>query len=323
MKLTVGGITCGVGNLLGFHNAGFKPLFLVDDREFIHKGAKTLFNMWEDICLSDKLDDFRCEKPTLIISSPNCAQISTLGNKRADRSQLNEMSLFEFDFSKTMVELFQRNSDFMVVEYLPKLLDYIEIKHDMLYREITGERLEFPQDYRVQIVKLNSSSYGVPQNRKRLFIFFSKKKYDFIYIPPMDLAVETKTVGDVILELDDYRAEYDLPNDDAPHHSVERTLGFDKLKYGESFYGTQNNRRLDPSKICPTITSHCTQYVHPYAPRVLTVREAAAFQGYPIEFEFFGSTTTQLDLVGKSISPPICEHIGAEVKRCINEWETK
>jgi len=124
-----------------------------------------------------------------------------------------------------------------------------------------------------------------------------------------------KKAGEVLIVLDLLRKDRKLYDDEHPNHSEERKQGFNKLLPGDSFYGTQNNKRLDPEKICPVIASSKTQYVHPWHDRVLTPREAATFQGFPLDFQFGHiSFSTKLDLIGRSIPVQVAAHIASEIK---------
>ena len=48
-------------------------------------------------------------------------------------------------------------------------------------------------------------------------------------------------------------------------------------------------RRLDPNKPSPTVTrSGYRDFIHPIYDRMLTVRELATLQSFPLDWEFFG-----------------------------------
>jgi len=60
--------------------------------------------------------------------------------------------------------------------------------------------------------------------------------------------------------------------------------------------------RLDPSKPSLTVTGFVfNKFVHPYADRFITVREAARLQGLPDELEFKGSLTSTQQQVGNAV----------------------
>lgn len=316
-KYSVMGFNCGVGNLLGFQQQDYNVKALVDGRKFIKKGIQTFYKNFPDIVYSEDENEFT-EKTHVIVSSPSCAQVSSLGIKREDRRDIWNLALFEFEFVRVLDLLLKKDADFIVIEYLKSLTKYIDINH--LGMRLGEDLYKFPEEYRVQIIRLNSINYNVPQKRDRLFLFFSKHKFNFFYMAPVDLKGLPKTNREVLSELDVLREKGTLLNDVWPKHSQDRIEGFRNLKPGESYYGMHNNKKLQPEMVCPTITSHCTRYVHPWHPRTLTVREVATFQGFPLEFEFFGPENMQLDLVGRSISPVVAKHIAEEIKISLDDY---
>lgn len=82
-------------------------------------------------------------------------------------------------------------------------------------------------------------------------------------------------------------------------------------------------RRLDPAKPSPTVTrSGYRDFIHPYEDRMLTVRELACLQTFPVDWEFTGTrldsysskrdtTMTQFGQVGNAV-PPLMAQIIAE-----------
>lgn len=74
-------------------------------------------------------------------------------------------------------------------------------------------------------------------------------------------------------------------------------------------------RRLDPDKPSPTVTrSGYRDFIHPYEDRMLTVRELACLQSFPIDWEFTGTRLdsysskrevlmTQFGQVGNAVPP--------------------
>lgn len=85
-------------------------------------------------------------------------------------------------------------------------------------------------------------------------------------------------------------------------------------------------RRLDPFKPSPTVTrSGYRDFIHPYEDRMLTVRELACLQTFPLNWEFIGTrldsysskrvvTMTQFGQVGNAVPPVLAEAIGLALK---------
>lgn len=321
MSLTVGGIVSGLGNFVGISQAGFTPKYYCDDRIEILR-SRTFAQHFPEVQRDSSIESFSDEKVDLIMSSPPCAQVSSLGMKREDRKDIAFMPFEDFDFVRVLDEVLSRNANFYIIEYLPSILRYIEIHTSGLVHKDSSVLYPWDENYRVQLITLNTLQYGIPQHRKRIFLLMSKKKYDFIYLTPTDKVLNDTNVGPLLELIQSYRDKGEsLMNDEPPNHTPARIKGFSELKIGESYYGGQNNRKIDPNKPGPTITSHRTRYVHPWQPRVLNVRECAAIQGFPLDFGFYDSESINLDLIGKTISPPIIKHIGEQIKKNIEKHQ--
>jgi len=84
-------------------------------------------------------------------------------------------------------------------------------------------------------------------------------------------------------------------------------------------------RRLDPDKPSPTVTrSGYRDFIHPAEDRMLTVRELATLQSFPLSWEFRGvrldsysskrkTTMTQFGQVGNAVPPKLAEAVAGAV----------
>lgn len=84
-------------------------------------------------------------------------------------------------------------------------------------------------------------------------------------------------------------------------------------------------RRLNPDKPSPTVTrSGYRDFIHPFEDRMLTVRELACLQTFPIEWEFLGTrldsysskrviTMTQFGQVGNAVPPLLAEAVAKAI----------
>jgi site-specific DNA-cytosine methylase len=97
-----------------------------------------------------------------------------------------------------------------------------------------------------------------------------------------------------------------------------------KLSQTEKTFGS-TYRRLNPNKPSPTVTrSGYRDFIHPKLNRMLTVRELACLQTFPIEWEFVGvrldsysskrkTTMTQFGQVGNAVPPLLAQVVAEEV----------
>jgi DNA (cytosine-5)-methyltransferase 1 len=294
--LSIGGYYGGIGGaLLGARWAGANVVYNHEPRKFFNLNTfKTNFPE------AKYIEEGKFPKTDIIIGSPDCKQFSNLGTKRKDN--LKDMDPFDFDYVKFLNFVGWRFPRFFILENVPNILNYLYFKDNYLY--FSGwppeKQVLWLKDYHIQTIILNAKDYGVPQSRRRAFIIGSR-----VSIPDYSLNTRwidiRRNVGSTVAE-----AFKGIPdNQTLPNHSTRRIDGFKKLKVGESYYNTQNNKRLDPNKIAGTIASHCSRFVHPTEPRVLSILETARLMGFPDDFIFSGRESEVLDQMGKSIVPQI------------------
>ncbi len=99
----------------------------------------------------------------------------------------------------------------------------------------------------------------------------------------------------------------------------------DKLSNQQKTFGS-TYRRLNPDLPSPTVTrSGYRDFIHPYEQRMLTVRELACLQTFPINWEFTGvrldsysskreTTMTQFGQVGNAVPPKLANVVAEAVK---------
>lgn len=125
-----------------------------------------------------------------------------------------------------------------------------------------------------------------------------------------------------------------IPNHVVTAHSPSTLEKIKKVPIGgklseiEQIYGS-TYRRLDPNRPSYTVTrSGYRDFIHPYQDRMLTVRELACLQTFPLDWEIKGvrldsysstrkTTMTQFGQVGNAVPPVLAE---AVAKSIINQW---
>lgn len=110
----------------------------------------------------------------------------------------------------------------------------------------------------------------------------------------------------------------------ATDHEIKTVNRFSKLRQNE-VDPVSRARRLDPSKLCPTIRAgtasdrgsyQAVRPIHPTQPRVITPREAARLQGFPDWFRFAPTKWHAFRQIGNSVSPLAAEALfGVIAKR--------
>ena len=245
----------------------------------------------------------------IIIGQPDCKAFSTLRTRKKEEVSIKDTDLFGFVY-----EMRSFKPKIFIVENLEKGMDALKEYIDgpsMIEPDLTIGDDHITDLYRLIWITINANAF-VPQNRKRTFLIGLDKDWfptveRFRINPPESLCA--KNVKDLLKDLEQPNSSKFIDNHHPANHTKEREIGFRNLKYGQSFYGTQNNRKLDPQRYGYTVTSHCTQHVHYKFPRVLTARENARIMGWPDSFIFTGGRTVQLDSVGKAVVPQVIEYI--------------
>ena len=318
MKFTAAGVFGGIGGgLLGAKWAGFDTIWNYEPRKAFDKATFEFNFPGSTYYTADKKTYF--PKVNLLLGSPDCKQFSNLGTKRKDRGKLHLESLESFDYLKFLRFVLKIEPDVFVLENVPNILKTFWFEDNTLFFSGAEDNPIFSMPhYRIQSIILDSFDFGVAQHRRRLFVIGSRKfnpNFDFKTFrnnAKYDrLREQRQTPATVETAFDSMRSVY---NHKTARHTAERVAGFKRLDFGESYYGTQNNKRLDPNKPAGTITSHCSRFVHPHQPRVLTVRENAKLMGFPDYFKFLGTETSQLDQVGKSIVPQVSLALACYIK---------
>ena len=88
----------------------------------------------------------------------------------------------------------------------------------------------------------------------------------------------------------------------------------DELKVS-GFYSRGCTMRLNGSKPSPTLVpGHSNFPVHPKEHRSITVREAAAISGFPVDYKFIGSHPQRCEQVGQAVAPPLSSALGRRIK---------
>ena len=125
-----------------------------------------------------------------------------------------------------------------------------------------------------------------------------------------------------------------IPNHQVTAHSASTLDKIRKVPIGgkladiEKTFGS-TYRRLDPNKPSPTVTtSGYREFIHPYEDRMLTVRELACLQTFPLDWVFKGvrldsysskrkTSVTQFGQVGNAVPPKLAEAVAKEI---MNQW---
>lgn len=207
---------------------------------------------------------------------------------------------------------------------------------------------------------LNAADYGVPQDRKRLFVIGARRG---LRVPNYPKPHEQRTtvweaIGDLpdadgfdeLSAVDEVRAKWKTK---VPYAQCLRGLELDAKDFGytrefdlntltsslrtehtelskQRFVATEHGktepisrfRKLPPDGLCNTLRAGTDSArgaftsprpIHPFLPRVITVREAARLHSYPDWFRFHKTKWHGFRQIGNSVPPLLGRAVASEI----------
>lgn len=342
----------GVGGLSdGFISAGFQVLAAVEvdpglsacyrtahQRRGQHPVIKTIdVRTLDPYALMTEVGLEPGELTALVGGSP-CQGFSAIGKRRGDDHR-NDL-IFEFP---RFLRAFE--SEAFLIENVPGLVEgpRSDLLHDLL-DEL--HRAGYP-NATYQIV--DAASAGVPQRRLRVVISGTRngREPDFSELRPAQAM--TPTVWDAIRDLPDPQAaaeKYDLgsripyaaraPSSYAASmrsagrlvshwepvaHQASTVLAYDRLEPGETDEATKCYR-LRPDRPSRTLragsrTRTACRPVHPYQPRVVTVREAARLHSFRDAYPLPSTKSGAHVAIGNSVPPLLAKQLGKTLLQAV------
>lgn len=167
---------------------------------------------------------------------------------------------------------------------------------------------------------VDMSSYGVPQRRRRCIA----GNFDIDLLKSYAVGAPQLTLGDIVLALSgtsvtDPLYGVTLPQEQLTDHTEETPLSPEETRINRANKQTHTVYNAMPfpdplNRTVRTITATCTRVSResivispPERPglfRRLTLRERACLQGFPITFQFYGTSYSQkLRMIGNAVPP--------------------
>ncbi len=167
--------------------------------------------------------------------------------------------------------------------------------------------------YRVTYKAFNTADFGVPQLRVRVIIAGTRAdlppEFDYQHPTPTHGKAERVSIGEALADIPEPNAS---GNDELLNHVFSKYKVTDR-----NFTG---HRRTDPTKPSPTILARgngkggVCAIQHPGNHRRMSVRESAAVQTFPLNFDFQGSMSSMYRQVGNAVPPLFGMQLGLQLK---------
>lgn len=251
-------------------------------------------------------------RPTGIIGGPPCQSFSKANSGRSlddPRAKLVEV------FVSLALQLHDRSSlDFVVMENVPEL---IEADDERLLQQ-QNERLA-AVGFHIATEVLNAADFGVPQNRRRMFmVALNKERHGSPWAKPNATVSEAATVFDAISKLPP-PVYFERPIRVSGYHPNHWCM---KPKSPRFFNGTlvqgysagRSFKTLSWQKPSLAVSyGNREVHIHPSGTRRLSVHEAMLLQGFPKSYVLHGSLSSQITQVSEAVPPPLARVVAQSI----------
>lgn len=284
---------------IGFEEAGFEIGLAIDNNVFVEKYH--LNNFPHIPFLREDIRNIPSETIFSIIGHGEIAGIvgSTPCQGFTSKSNSSHSDLEKDNLIMESLRLVNEiKPKFFVMETVNQFL-YLN-KGDSI-KELCKEinQMGYSCDFKV----MNMADYGVPQQRKRLFIIGIRGGEEISFPYPthsengMTGLSKWETCWSAIHDLEN------TPEDPSVNHIfTERFKGSPNNQLLNNRHKKRVNRRLDKQKPSLTING-ADPLIHPTLDRKLTIRELARIQTFPDQIVFYGERRKQHQLVGATVPP--------------------
>lgn len=320
----------GAGGLsLGLHMAGWNLITAIENDPKIVETYKHNLSTPNIINADIREIEFsEYHGIDLVAGGPPCQPFSVAGKQLAN------------DDSRDMVPEFIRavkeaSPTVFLMENVPGLLTK---KHQQYTTWIINQFQLLGYDVHVKL--LNAASFGVAQNRKRVFFIGTKHGYSYSFpTPTHGLGTPNPLVSTAqILE----NVPFDMPNNAkvtyAKRPIMRRSPWAGMLVNGKgrpinlnqpsptipATAGGNRTHIIDPNGVLFKYHKHLMNGGEPRSGEVadvrrLTVRESARLQSFPDQFQFIGPRTKQYRQVGNAVPPLLAKAVGVSLISCLDK----
>jgi DNA (cytosine-5)-methyltransferase 1 len=256
----------------------------------------------------------------IVVGSPPCTQFSfsNRGGQGDIRDGLEDVKRF-----LAIVEHLKPR--WWVMENVPRVAGIIDAE--------LGKRgrLSRFRHLKIKSTVVRMEDFGLPQRRRRCLV----GNLDFSLLHSYATGIPQTTLGDVVQALQknevvDPLYGISVAAASVHDHEPEPFLNEEELRInraGKMLHPVYNSMPFpDPlSRTVRTITATCTrvsresvvieQPGRPQSYRRLTIRERACLQGFPITYQFYGTTNGhKLKMVGNAVPPAFTFHVGLAMR---------
>lgn len=329
-KYTYVDLFSGAGGMtLGFDEAGFKNIFSVEfNKDFAETYKK---NFPDHILIVDDIKNITEnqirniigeKKVDVIIGGPPCQGFSIAGN--IARNFINDDRNRLFKEFVRFVEIIKPK--IFVLENVAAME-----KHNKgeTIKEIVSSFNDLGYETKYKV--LNASKFGVPQERRRIFIIGVLGENTFNYPEEINELVTIKeAIGDLPRLCSGETSE--VPNHNAMRHSNQMLEKMSYIKDGGNRYDipeelrprsgdSRKYIRYNSNKPSYCVTGDMRKIFHYNQNRALTCRELARLQTFPDSFIFLGNSGKIQQQIGNAVPVLLANKIALKVKEVLDDGQ--
>ncbi|KEQ28283.1 modification methylase [Pedobacter antarcticus 4BY] len=336
---------CGIGGLShGFKKENFSVTagYDIDEtcRYAFEANNQAKFHSTDvsELTGEDLMKHYKKAKIKILVGCAPCQPFSSYSFK--NKEDYNAKWGLLYQFSRLIKET---QPEIVSMENVAQLINF---KKAPVFEDFINDLKD--QGYYISFEVVNCPDYGIPQNRKRLVLLASKLG-EIKLIPKTHDSKNYVTVKDIIGHLPAIN-DGEHYKDDHLHFSRKlSSLNKKRIKatpYGGGWKNWPKDLWLDCHKKdsgktyasvygrmrweepAPTVTTHCIGYGngrfgHPEQDRAISLREAALFQTFPIDYKFFDpskelSTVTVARQLGNAVPVALGQVIAKSIKQHLN-----
>ena len=306
-KYKVVSLFSGAGGLdLGFHKAGFDIIWANDFDKYAVQTYKMNFKneiIFDDI---NNIDFNTIPSADVVIGGFPCQPFSMMGSELGFEDTRGTVFFTVANLIKQMINRGEKPK-VVVLENVRRLLTHDGGNTFKVIKHVLEHELGYKVFYKI----LNSSDYGVPQTRNRIFIVcFDEKVIDFNF----PKKVELKSTMQDLLER----------NVDEKYFLSDRLLKTILLN-GTGNYKAKSEIDLKIARpLCSTMHKMHRACQDNYVTdngkvRRLTPREAARLQGFPDDFVIPVSDTQAYRQFGNAVTVNVAESVAKSILEVLDE----
>lgn len=335
----------GAGGLSrGFVDAGFSAMTAVEVDPDAANTYQANFGCPVYAADISFLEPSKLPKAELVIGGPPCQGFSRLG--KTSGSRRTELNALWQQFARVIESV---GPKVFVVENVPEFLKSEEFA--AFERHMGPDGL----GYKLVAGVLNAADFGVPQVRKRAFTIGLKGRGE-PELPQNVSVASPLNIWEVIGTLPEPQRSKSVFNSENSRSGMDLHFTRNPTELSLRRYALipPGGGRFDLMRSAPEITPKCWlnqptgyadvfgrlvwdapsvtirteffkpekgRFLHPDQDRALSHLEAALIQGFPFDFEFFGSKPSIARQIGNAVPPPLGRAVAESVKSLLAEHE--